>query len=30
MEVATQLAEKFGVPLLRPDLTAITGINLSM
>lgn len=30
MEIAIQVAEKFGVPLLRPDLTAISGVNLSI
>jgi len=30
MEIAIQVAEQFGVPLLRPDLTAITGVDLSL
>lgn len=30
MEIAKQVAEKFSVPLLRPDLTAIVGNNLSI
>ena len=30
MEIAIQVAEQFGVPLLRPDLTAISGVDLSL
>ena len=30
MEIAKQVAEQFGVPLLRPDLTAISGVDLSL
>jgi len=30
MEIAMQVSEKFGVPLLRPDLTAIVGTEVSM
>ena len=30
METAIQVAEKFGVPLLRPNLTAISGVDLSL
>lgn len=30
MEIAIQVSEKFGVPLLRPDLTAIVGTEVSM